>query len=44
MGNKSQPGMGNKSQPGMGNKSQPGMTKKQAVNEGKHRMSQPPRH
>ena len=33
---------GAKSQPG--SKSQPGMNKKQAVNEGKQRMSQPPRH
>ena len=37
-----QHGMGApKSQPG--SKSQPGMTKKQAVNQGKHQMSQPPR-
>ena len=36
------PGMGTpKSQPG--SKSQPGMTKKQAVNQGKQHMSQPPR-
>ena len=37
-----QPGMGgSRSQPG--SKSQPGMTKRQAVNEGKRHMSQPPR-
>ena len=38
-----QPGMSGtpKSQPG--SKSQPGMTKRQAVNQGKQRMSQPPR-
>ena len=44
-GGKNQPGMGKpggKSQPGMGN--QPGMNKKQAVNEGKQRMSQSRRH
>ena len=40
--NRSQPG---RSQSGMGttNRSQPGMTKRQAVNEGKRQMSQPPR-
>jgi hypothetical protein len=32
---------GSKSQPG--SRSQPGMSKKQAVNQGKHQMSQPPR-
>ena len=36
------PGMGgSKSQPG--SRTMPGMTKKQAVNQGKHQMSQPPR-
>ena len=44
MGGKGQPGMGGKSQPGMGGKSQPGMSKKEAVNEGKNRMSQSRRH
>ncbi|MBQ9556271.1 MAG: hypothetical protein IJV05_08600 [Muribaculaceae bacterium] len=40
-----QPGMGgSKSQPGTsGSKSQPGMTKKQAVNQGKQQMNNPPR-
>ena len=40
-----QPGMGgSKSQPGTsGSKSQPGMTKKQAFNQGKQQMNNPPR-